>query len=161
MTNRNLTVAVLVTGLSLTGAGTVLAAGLTSKPTGVVEGRAAGEIPKLTSGGVAFQGRYRFEPPCGAADGPRGCPNRGAFHFSGKLEDTAPGDGHNVYVQVRVEGHRNWMRFDGRQKDTVELNWLVYDGSELATRDAWIRVCRDKGSFNPDNCSKARHYSRR
>ncbi|WP_343997344.1 hypothetical protein [Streptomyces thermocarboxydovorans] len=108
-------------------------------------------IPKLKSGGVEFyQGQYKFEPQHA---------NRGAFHFKGKLKDASHSDGHNVYMQVKVEGY-DWNRFNGKQKKTVSLDKLVYDGAALHTDDPWIRACRDRGSLRPDNCSVTKHYKR-
>ncbi len=75
------------------------------------------------------------------------------------LDDTDNGDGHNVYMQVRVEGY-DWSRYNGKQKKTVHFDQLNWDGAALHTDDAYIRVCRDKGSLNPDNCSPTKHYQR-
>ncbi|MER6222404.1 hypothetical protein ABT189_17885 [Streptomyces sp900105755] len=49
---------------------------------------------------------------------------------------------------------------DGKQKQSVPLDQLNWDGAALHTDDAYIRVCRDKGSLNPDNCSSTKHYQR-
>ncbi|WNI29917.1 hypothetical protein [Streptomyces sp. ITFR-6] len=109
------------------------------------------KISTRKSSGVSFHsGSYKFEPK-GA--------NRGAFHWKGWLKDTNSGDGHNVYVQVRVEGY-NWGRFNGKQKKSVWKDKLSYDGAALYTNDAWIRACRDRGSFHPDNCSPTKYYKR-
>ncbi|MFE0250487.1 hypothetical protein [Streptomyces sp. NPDC059010] len=62
-------------------------------------------------------------------------------------------------VQVRVEGY-DWSRFNGKQKKTVWLDKLSYDGAALHTDDAWIRACRDRGSLHPDNCSVTKEYHR-
>ncbi|GAA2320009.1 hypothetical protein GCM10010234_78240 [Streptomyces hawaiiensis] len=85
--------------------------------------------------------------------------NHGAFEWKGQLQDADHGDGHNVYVQVKVEGC-DWNRYNGKQKKTVPVGALNWTGSQRYTDDAYIRVCRDKGSFNPDNCSTTKHYQR-
>ncbi|MEV1053298.1 hypothetical protein [Streptomyces sp. NPDC049887] len=60
-------------------------------------------------------------------------------------------------MQVKVEGY-GWSRYNGKQKSSVSLNKLNWAGSQRYTDDAYIRVCRDKGSLNPDNCSPTKHY---
>ncbi|SDN94731.1 hypothetical protein SAMN04487981_107368 [Streptomyces sp. cf386] len=62
-------------------------------------------------------------------------------------------------MQVKVEGY-DWNRFNGKQKKTVSLDKLVYDGAALHTDDVWVRARRDRGSLRPDNCSGTKHYSR-
>ncbi|EDY46097.1 conserved hypothetical protein [Streptomyces sp. SPB074] len=62
-----------------------------------------------------------------------------------------------MYVQAKVEGY-SWNRFRGKQRGTVHMNKVVYDGAALYVSDAWIRVCRDRGSLRPDNCSPTKHY---
>ncbi|WP_329118193.1 hypothetical protein [Streptomyces sp. NBC_01353] len=85
--------------------------------------------------------------------------NHGGFSFRGRLKDLDSKDGHNVYVQVKVEGY-SWNRFNGQQKKTVAMNKVVYDGAAQYTRNADIRVCRDRGSLRPDNCTPTKSYSR-
>lgn len=149
--NRKLAVGVLATGLFLTGMGTAFATA-SSGTTGAAEARAAWKgIPTLNSGGVQFKdAKYKFEPSH---------VNKGAFHWKGNLRDADHGDGHNVYMQVRVEGY-GWSRFNGKQKKTVWLDKLSYDGAALHTDDASIRACRDRGSLHPDNCSVTKSYHR-
>ncbi|WP_063807152.1 hypothetical protein [Streptomyces scabiei] len=130
-------VAMVAAGLVLTGAGAALAA-------------QQGEIPALESGGVEFlKGEYRFNPP--------GI-NHGSFEWNGLLKDSLPEDGHNVYVQVRVEGH-GWARYYGKQRSTVQLRHADWSGSRRYTDDARIRACRDRGSLRPDNCSPTQSFS--
>ncbi|WP_256959766.1 hypothetical protein [Streptomyces viridochromogenes] len=148
---RKLAVSALAAGLFLTGMGTAFATADREAPS-VADARAAWKgIPTLNSGGVQFKdGKYKFEPSH---------TNRGAFHWKGSLKDNDNGDGHNVYMQVRVEGY-DWSRFNGKQKKTVWLDKLSYDGAALHTDDAWIRACRDRGSLRPDNCSVTKSYHR-
>jgi hypothetical protein len=129
-----------------------LFAGTSRGTTSAVETRAAWKgIPTLHSGGVKFYGgKYKFEPSG---------TNHGAFHWKGNVQDTSKSDGHNVYIEVRVEGY-DWSRFNGKQKKTVWLNKLSYDGAALYTRVAWIRACLDRGSLHPDNCSVTKQYKR-
>ncbi|MGW7305025.1 hypothetical protein ACWGI1_05550 [Streptomyces sp. NPDC054835] len=103
-----------------------------------------------TTGAELQKGQYAFEP--------KGT-NHGGFHFQGNLVDVEHTDGHNVYVQAKVEGY-SWNRFNGVQLKTVALDRVVYDGAAQYTSEAWIRVCRDRGSLRPDNCSTQGHYKR-
>jgi hypothetical protein len=133
---------VVAAGLLLMGAGVALAA---QQP--------QGNIPLLDTRGVEFvQGRYKFNPPG---------TNHGAFEWSGVLRDIDTTDGHNVYVQVRVEGHR-WARYYGKQQREVRMHHSNWSGAQQYTNDAKIRVCRDRGSLRPDNCSPTQsfHYDR-
>ncbi|MFC7913130.1 hypothetical protein [Streptomyces sp. NPDC057386] len=106
-------------------------------------------IEPMTSGGVAFdKGRYKFNP-AGV--------NHGAFEWKGLLIDAAPNDGHNVYMQARVEAH-GWVRYDGKQKRTVSMHHSNWDGAQRYTDTAELRACRDRGSLRPDNCSVTRRF---
>ncbi|MET9102658.1 hypothetical protein [Streptomyces antibioticus] len=107
-------------------------------------------LPLLKSSGVRFvEGEYLFNPATR---------NHGAFEWKGKLKDAAPRDGHNVYVQVRIESH-NWVRYNGEQGRTVLLHHSNWDGAQRYTEDAEIRACRDRGSLRPDNCSRTKTLS--
>jgi hypothetical protein len=135
---RKLAAGALTVGLFALGAGTAVAASWHT-------------IPTLKTDGARFEdGQYKLWPAG---------QNHGAFEWRGNLKDTLPDDGHNVYVQVKVEGY-DWSRYNGTQKKTVSLDKLNWDGAARYTDDAYIRVCRDKGSFNPDNCSVTKHYQR-
>ncbi len=108
-------------------------------------------LPKMRTGGAEFsEGTYTWWP--------KGS-NRGGFHFRGTLKDTGHSDENNVYVQAQVEGH-GWSRFNGVQKKSVPLDKLLYEGSQQYTNHASIRVCRDRGSLHPDNCSVTKRYTR-
>ncbi|MGW0465745.1 hypothetical protein ACWDX6_10790 [Streptomyces sp. NPDC003027] len=109
------------------------------------------KIPPLTTAGVHFaEGRYEWEP--------KG-QGHGGLHFRGWLRDTAKNDGHNVYLDTKVEGYA-WKRFKGVQKKSVLLDKVIYDGAVLQTGEAWLRACRDRGSLRPDNCSDTMYYKR-
>ncbi|MEU1184867.1 hypothetical protein ABZ464_46090 [Streptomyces sp. NPDC005820] len=102
-------------------------------------------VPLLKSGGVRFlEGEHRFNP-AGR--------NHGAFEWKGMLKDADTEDGHNVYLQVRVEGHP-WVRYNGKQRKTVSLHHSNWDGAQRYATKAEIRACRDRGSLHPDNCSR-------
>jgi hypothetical protein len=132
-------VGLVAAGLILSGAGTAVA--VWGKP-----------IPVLKSGGVEFsKGEYKFNP-AGA--------RHGSFEWKGDLTDSSKTDGHNVYMQVRVEGH-DWARYYGKQGDTSSLHHDNWDGSQRYTSAAYIRACRDRGSLHPDNCSETKHYTHR
>ncbi|MFI1810883.1 hypothetical protein ACH414_11185 [Streptomyces sp. NPDC020422] len=109
-------------------------------------------IPTRTTDGSKFrEAKYRWEPKDS---------NHGGFHFKGDLVDSLPNDGHNVYLQVKVQGY-GWSRFNGVQRKTVHLDQVVYDGAALYSTQAWIRTCRDRGSLRPDNCSPELSYKRK
>ncbi|MEV6331326.1 hypothetical protein [Streptomyces sp. NPDC051909] len=108
-------------------------------------------IPNVHTDGVEFKGgSYVFEPKSR---------NHGGFHFRGSLRDVSPNDGHNVYVEVKVEAY-DWNRFKGTQKKYVDLDKVVWDGAAQFTSQARLRVCRDRGSLRPDNCVPTFHYLR-
>ncbi|MFH8794713.1 hypothetical protein [Streptomyces sp. NPDC017941] len=146
--NRKLAVGALTAGLFLGGAGVSFAGA-----SGDLEAAASWhKISTRKSGGVSFHsGKYKWEPA-----GPR---THGAFHWKGWLKDTSAGDGHNVYVQVKAEGH-DWNRFNGKQRKSVWKDYLVWAPADRYTDDARIRACRDRGSFHPDNCSPTKRYRR-
>ncbi|MFD9282376.1 hypothetical protein ACFWD7_34760 [Streptomyces mirabilis] len=48
----------------------------------------------------------------------------------------------------------------GKQKCSVSFDQLIWDGAAQYTDDAYMRVCRDKGSLNPDNCSPTKRYQK-
>ncbi|MFJ8104757.1 hypothetical protein [Streptomyces sp. NPDC096132] len=128
---------VMAAAAFLAGAGTAVGAG---------DWRA---IETLRSPGVKFQqGDYRFNPPGR---------NHGAFEWRGRLRDADKEDGHNVYMEVRVQGH-DWVAYYGKQGKTVFMHHLNWDGAQRYTNHAFVRSCRDKGTLRPDNCSMARHY---
>ncbi|MEW2246119.1 hypothetical protein AB0907_02085 [Streptomyces sp. NPDC006975] len=106
-------------------------------------------ITDLHSGGVDFtDGAYLFNRPFN---------NHGAFEWQGRLMDTLPRDGHNVYMQVRIESH-DWVRYNGKQKKAVWLHRSNWDGAQLYTQKAELRACRDRGSLRPDNCSPTMRF---
>nr|WP_203605485.1 hypothetical protein [Streptomyces sp. SID8014] len=135
---RRSAVAVLAAGLFLTGAGSAVADAWHS-------------MPKLRSEGVVLKnGKYTMYPKF---------TKHGGFGFKVDLQDDNAADGHNVYVQARVEGY-SWRRFNGQQKKTVRIQKEVYDGAALYVSNAWIRACRDRGSLRPDNCTRTLHHKR-
>ncbi|MEU9862041.1 hypothetical protein AB0D99_14275 [Streptomyces sp. NPDC047971] len=100
--------------------------------------------------GLIAKGTYKWEP--------KG-QNHGGFHFRLSLKDADPADGHNVYVESKVEGY-SWSRLYGKQKKTVQLDKVIYDGAAQYTNEAWIRACRDRGSLRPDNCADTASFKR-
>ncbi|MFJ4904443.1 hypothetical protein ACIQCR_02635 [Streptomyces sp. NPDC093249] len=111
--------------------------------------RPVGE-PLKTAGARFEEAEYRWEP---AGD------QHGAFRFRGSLRDIESGDGHNVYLEVRPHRY-GWQRFMGVQKRTVQVEDVVFDGATRFTNTADMRVCRDRGSLRPDNCSDVRSFRR-
>ncbi|GGT67225.1 hypothetical protein [Streptomyces lateritius] len=139
---RKLATAAVVAGLFLGGAGAAVAAVADSWH----------KTPAFRDPGVEFaQVKYLWEP--------KGR-NHGGFHFRGTLNDTDHGDGHNVYVEVKVEGY-DWNRFKGVQRKKVSLDKVVWDGAAQYTSLAEMRACRDRGTLRPDNCSDPRTFSRK
>ncbi|NEA43029.1 hypothetical protein G3I42_27950 [Streptomyces sp. SID11385] len=128
--------AVAATTLFAVGAGSAVAASWHS----------LGEM--RTTGAQFVKGQYTFYPKF---------TNHGGFGFKGGLKDLVKGDGNNVYILSKVEGY-DWRRFNGKQGKVVQMNKVVYDGAALYVRKAWIRVCRDRGSLRPDNCSPTKYY---
>lgn len=135
---RKLATVAMVAGLLVGGVGAAVADGWRT-------------LPVLWTAGAEFsRGDYKWEP--------KG-QNRGGFHFRGTLSDIKPDDGHNVYVQVKVEAY-GWNRLNGVQRKSVKLDKVVWDGAAQYTSTADIRVCRDRGSLRPDNCSHTQSYRR-
>ncbi|MEU8572307.1 hypothetical protein [Streptomyces asoensis] len=108
-----------------------------------------GKLSSLDSQGVAFDGKYKFNRP-GV--------NHGAFEWWGRLEDTMASDRHNVYVEVKIQGH-GWVRYYGKQGRSVQFHESNWDGAQRYTSKAKFRVCRDRGSLRPDNCAPKRNLA--
>ncbi|MFE7929678.1 hypothetical protein ACFU6S_13200 [Streptomyces sp. NPDC057456] len=108
-----------------------------------------GEIPTLEPQGVEFShGKYKFNRPG---------TNHGAFEWRGQLKDTIASDRHNVYVEVKIQGH-SWVRYYGKQRRSVQLHQSNWDGAQRYTGKAKLRVCRDRGSLRPDNCAPEQEF---
>ncbi|MBD0709281.1 MULTISPECIES: hypothetical protein [unclassified Streptomyces] len=106
--------------------------------------------PLKTTGARFEEMEYRWEP---AGE------KHGAFRFRGSLRDSEASDGHNVYLEARAHRY-GWHRFPGVQKKTVHVEDIVFDGATRFTNTADMRVCRDRGSLRPDNCSRTRSFAR-
>ncbi|MFI5871575.1 hypothetical protein ACIBAH_03885 [Streptomyces sp. NPDC051445] len=110
----------------------------------------SGTFPRFKSVGVEFSGgKYKFNRP-GV--------KHGAFEWWGQLTDTSIGDGHNVYVEVKVQGH-DWVRHYGKQGRATSLHKLSWDGAQRYTAKVMFRVCRDRGAIRPNNCAATFLYS--
>ncbi|MER7535352.1 hypothetical protein ABTX77_11260 [Streptomyces sp. NPDC097704] len=107
--------------------------------------------PFKTTGALFAEGMYKWEP----AE-----VQQGAFHIKGELRDIGHGDNHNVYLLVKVHGY-GWNRFNGVQKKSVWIDKLVHDGASRYTNTAEVRVCQNRGSLHPDNCSPTRSFKRK
>lgn len=108
----------------------------------------AGSFYHSTTGAL-MNGTYEFYP--------NGV-SHGAFHFWGTLNDTK-NDGNAVKQQVRVHGYGYNTWYSGVDSD-VYLNQNVWDGAMTQTNYARAKVCRDRGSLYPDNCSTEQRYDR-
>ncbi|WNM24188.1 hypothetical protein RN607_12545 [Demequina capsici] len=131
-TKRIVTTVALALGLVAVGVGSASAGGFYQSTTG-----------------VTMNGTYRFESAS---------VQHGAFHFWGTLNDTV-NDGNAVKQQVRVEGYGYNTWYTGVDADRY-LNQYVYDGAAVHTDLARAKVCRDRGSLLPDNCSSEKTYTR-
>ncbi|GGS04030.1 hypothetical protein GCM10010269_48580 [Streptomyces humidus] len=111
---------------------------------------AKGSIPRLQSPGVEFAGgHYKLNRP-GV--------NHGAFEWWGRLSDTIVTDRHNVYVEVKVQGH-DWVRYYGKQRSSVQLHRSEWNGAQRYIALAELRACRDRGSLRPDNCARLQTFT--
>ncbi|MCK1795458.1 hypothetical protein MTQ01_05435 [Streptomyces sp. XM4193] len=99
--------------------------------------------------GVEWEGSYRFLPP--------GKSTRGAFNFKGKLRSFDKNNGAKLEVRVEGYGKRTYRAARGKAKT---YNELVYDGAAQRTKDAWVKLCRDRGTLVPDNCTGEEYYGR-
>jgi hypothetical protein len=127
----------------------LVAAGVFAGGAGVAVAGSWHELPVLPSSGVKFYGgHYKFN---------EARVNHGAFEWKGKLQDKSKGDGHNVYMLSKIEGH-DWQRYYGKQGRTVSLHRSNWDGAQAYTTNAYLRACRDRGSLRPDNCSEIVHH---
>ncbi|MEV6835444.1 hypothetical protein AB0N17_13160 [Streptomyces sp. NPDC051133] len=133
---KRVLVGFVTAGVFLAGAGTAVASSWRN-------------LPAQSTTGVAFTGQYRVNPPER---------NHGSFEWKGQLQDTDPGDGHNGYVEVKVEGH-GWIRYYGKQRKSVFMHHSNWDGAERYIEDARFHVCRDKGALRPDNCASELRFS--
>ncbi|MGW3558728.1 hypothetical protein ACWDNT_15360 [Streptomyces sp. NPDC000963] len=136
---RKITAAVLTAGLFFGGVGAAVA------------DSAWHSTKDFVTGGARFEeAKYKWEEPGRM---------HGAFHVKGRLVDAGFRDNHNVYLQVKVHGY-GWNRFNGTQKRSVWIDKIVYDGATRYTRSAEVRVCQNRGSLRPDNCSFPRPFER-
>jgi len=109
---------------------------------------AAGNLNHSTTGG-SFNGQWEFYP---AGVG------HGGFHFWGLLNDTK-NDGHAMKAVVRVAGYAPNDFYAPRDRDR-RLNQEVYDPAATRTDIARFKICRHRGAFLPDNCSRETTHRR-
>ncbi|MFB7395805.1 MULTISPECIES: hypothetical protein [unclassified Streptomyces] len=128
----------------------VVAAGLFFGGMGVAVADSSHKL-KMETPGVSFVGTYAWQPTTKAPSG---------LHVRGILDDTAPGDGHNVYLRVKVEEYA-WGHLKGVQRGELMVDKVYYDGAVLKTKEVRMHVCIDRGSLRPDYCSPERLFSRR
>ncbi|MGW5775614.1 hypothetical protein [Streptomyces sp. NPDC003863] len=129
-----------------------VAAGLFFGGMGVAAADSWHDVALLKTTGAHFaEAKYKWEP----AE-----IQQGAFHIKGELRDVGMKDNHNVYLQVKVHGY-GWNRFDGVQRKNVRIDKLVHDGASRYTNTAEVRVCQNRGSLHPDNCSPTKHFKRK
>lgn len=122
---------------------------VTSQPTERTSAAQFKKMEGLRTTGVTWAGGYRFLPP--------GQKTRGAFHFKGTLRSTDKN--HGAKLEVRVEGYAK-KTYRASRGTSKRYDEIAYDGAAQRTKDAWAMVCRDRGSFRPDNCSDEKYYGR-
>ncbi len=133
MSARQVFTALLVSaGLTITGVGSASAGAFSHSTTG---GRIAGTYVFLPNG-------YQH----------------GGFNWWGTLDDTSK-DGHAMKAQVRVAGW-GWATFYNSVDKDKYWDQVVWSPGDSQVNDAWAKICRDRGSLLPDNCSAERHYRR-
>lgn len=108
----------------------------------------AGAFSHSTTGGHIY-GSYAFQPRS---------VSQGAFEWRGTVDDTS-NDGNAMKVQVRVEGY-GYNTFENAKDKDKYWDQYVYDYQALQTDYAAAKICRDRGSFHPDNCSSEVSYRR-
>lgn len=84
--------------------------------------------------------------------------SQGAVNWYGTLQDTVR-EGNAVKMQVVVEGY-GWNEFYNPKDANKYWNQNVYDYQALQTNYARAKVCRDRGTLYPDNCSEQINYYR-
>lgn len=143
----------LITGLAvatvLSAPAVAYGASVSSQPTERTVAAQFEQMDGLNTTGVKWKGSYRFLPP--------GKKTRGAFHFKGTLQSTDTNDG--AKLEVRVAGYAK-KTFRASRGTSKKYDELVYDGAAQRTKDAWAKVCRDRGTLKPDNCSEEMFYER-
>ncbi len=115
------------------------AAAMASQP---VSPRTTGPLAASTTG-ASFSGSYLFNAPG---------TNHGGFEFYGYLSDTSCSDGNNVKTEAAPEGY-GFSSFYGTQCAKVHQDDYVYIGDQTYVSYAYWKVCRDRGTLYPDNCS--------
>lgn len=147
---KRLLIAVLSTAVVLSAPAAAYATSDATKPAS----RAAAlpafkKMVNLNTEKATWRGEYRFLPP--------GKKTRGAFNFKGTLRSLDKNNG--VKLEVRVEGYPK-RTFRAARGTSKRYDQLVYDGAAQRTKIAWVKLCRDRGTLVPDNCSEEEEYRR-
>jgi hypothetical protein len=119
-------------GLAITGVGSAVAGSFSHSTTG---GKIAGTYVFLPNG-------YQH----------------GGFNWWGTLDDTS-NDGNAMKAQVRVAGW-GWATFRNSVDKDKYWDQVVWSSGDSQVNDAWAKICRDRGTWYPDNCSSQRSYRR-
>ncbi|MFF5423425.1 MULTISPECIES: hypothetical protein [unclassified Streptomyces] len=104
----------------------------------------------MHTNGASFKGRYTWQPKNQPPSG---------LHIQGVLRDESAADDHNVYIESKIAEYPK-KRIKGIQKGDVRVDKVLYDPALQITRKVEVRLCRDRGSFRPDNCSPLRTFER-
>lgn len=116
---------------------------------GVGAGSASAGAFNHATTGANINGSYGWQPRS---------VHQGAFNWNGTLQDTSH-EGNAVKMEVAVEGY-GYNQFYNPVDQNKYWNQDVYDYQALQTNHAHAKVCRDRGSLYPDNCSTAVYYTR-
>jgi hypothetical protein len=84
--------------------------------------------------------------------------HQGAFNWNGNLDDTI-NEGNAIKMEVAVEGY-GFNEFQNPVDHDQFWNQDVWDPAALQTNHARAKVCRDRGTLHPDNCSGEVTYTR-
>jgi hypothetical protein len=106
---------------------------------------------RMSTAGASFIGEYKWKP--------KDQPPSGLL-VRGQLRDESNGDGHNVYLEVGIAEYPKY-RIKGVQKKAVNVDKHLHDPALIVTRDVDVQLCRDRGSFRPDNCDRLRKFTRK
>jgi hypothetical protein len=102
----------------------------------------------MATEGAAFYGDYDYYPIN---------VRHGAFHYRGNLDDLLDDDD-RVKIEVRVEGYGPRIHWAPMDEDAA-VDARRWDPAATRTDRAWVKVCRDQGFPQGDNC-RERPYPR-
>lgn len=102
----------------------------------------------LQTSGAYWSGNYRFNYKV---------PNRNTYgaYFSGTMHNWGTDAPHKSYAEIRTP-HRPWKIIrEAQPRKKVSASGYTYEGSEIYTKIAEARVCRDR-TVLPKTCAAQR-----